>query len=117
MLTNNAAAALAFPIAHATATWPFGEPLEARLGDVELWDIENTSELRHPFHLRGTFFQVVDRDGAPEPYVAWRDTIPIGPLETVRIAVRYDAPGRWMFHCQIPEHAHMGMMGDLVVRE
>lgn len=97
------------------ATWPFGEPLEARLGDVEIWEVENTSELRHPFHVHGTFFQVVDRDGVPEPFVAWRDTMPIAPLETVRIALRYDAPGRWMFHCQIPEHAHMGMMGDLVV--
>ncbi len=46
---------------------------------------------------------------------AGKDTVPIGPGSTVRLAVRYDAPGHWLYHCQIPEHAHMGMMGDLFV--
>lgn len=99
------------------AVWPFGEPMEARFGETEVWEIQNASELRHPFHVHGTFFQVIDRDGVAETLVAWRDTMPIGPRETVRIALRYDAPGRWMFHCQIPEHAHMGMMADFIVRE
>ena len=22
----------------------------------------------------------------------------------------------WLYHCQVPEHAHMGMMGDLLVQ-
>ncbi len=99
------------------AIWPFGDPLEASYGDVEVWDVVNASDLRHPFHVHGTFFQIVDRDGVLERIVGWRDTMAIAPRETVRIAMRYDAVGRWMFHCQIPEHAHMGMMGDLVVRE
>lgn len=99
------------------AIWPFGEPLEASYGDVEVWEVVNTSDLRHPFHVHGTFFQIVDRNGVRDNVLGWRDTMGIAPLETVRIAMRYDALGRWMFHCQIPEHAHMGMMGDLVVRE
>lgn len=99
------------------AVWPFGEPMEARFGDTEVWEIQNVSDLRHPFHVHGTFFQVIDRDGVSEPITAWRDTIPIAPREIVRIALRYDAPGRWMLHCQIPEHAHMGMMADFIVRE
>jgi FtsP/CotA-like multicopper oxidase with cupredoxin domain len=28
-------------------------------------------------------------------------------------AVRYDAPGAWMRHCQTPEHADGGMMGEV----
>jgi FtsP/CotA-like multicopper oxidase with cupredoxin domain len=51
----------------------------------------------------------------PRPTRALEDTIGIGPNETARLAVRYTAPGDWMFHCQIPEHAERGMMGDLMV--
>jgi len=32
------------------------------------------------------------------------------------IAVKYTAPGAWMFHCHILEHAERGMMGHLHVR-
>ena len=35
--------------------------------------------------------------------------------ETLRFAVRYDAEGRWMYHCHILEHAERGMMGELEV--
>lgn len=97
--------------------WPFGDPIEARLGEVEVWEITSASDVRHPLHVHGTFFQVIDRDGIPEPVRGWRDTVAIGPLERLRIAVRYDTPGRWMYHCQIPEHAHMGMMADFIVSE
>ncbi|MDQ3034839.1 MAG: multicopper oxidase family protein [Myxococcota bacterium] len=97
------------------AVWPFGPALEARHGDVEVWQIANQSGLRHPFHLHGTFFQVLSRGDRAEQPLGWRDTMAIDARETVRIAVRYDALGRWMYHCQIPEHAHMGMMGDLIV--
>jgi FtsP/CotA-like multicopper oxidase with cupredoxin domain len=35
--------------------------------------------------------------------------------KTLRFAVRYGTPGRWMFHCHILEHAERGMMGELVL--
>ena len=66
-------------------------------------------------HLHGFFFQVLDRDGVPEPHVTWKDTVRIDGHSTIQLAVRLDAPGHWMFHCQIPEHAEGGMMGDLHV--
>jgi FtsP/CotA-like multicopper oxidase with cupredoxin domain len=42
----------------------------------------------------------------------WKDTINVPQLQTVRFAVKFDAPGRWMYHCHILEHAERGMMGE-----
>ena len=39
------------------------------------------------------------------------------PHTTIRLAVPYGELGMWMYHCQIPEHAERGMMGDLMVGE
>ena len=81
---------------------------------VEIWEIRNDSEMDHPFHLHGMFFQVLDGDVASTP-LAWKDTVNVPLDETVRFAVRYDAAGRWMYHCHILEHAERGMMGELEV--
>lgn len=97
--------------------WPFNTPIVAALGDLEVWSIENEGDGDHPFHLHGVFFQVLDRGGVPEPQVSWKDTVRIGPHETLRLAVRHETPGMWMYHCQIPEHAEGGMTGDLMVAE
>lgn len=97
--------------------WPFNEPIMARLGDVEVWSLENPGDGKHPFHLHGAFFHVLDRNGLPESEPAWKDTIDVDAHTTLRLAVRHETPGMWMYHCQIPEHAERGMMGDLIVAE
>jgi FtsP/CotA-like multicopper oxidase with cupredoxin domain len=97
--------------------WPLAPPLHVQLGATEVWEIVNDGEHDHPFHLHGMVFQVLDRDGREEPTLGWKDTVRVGPRGTTRIAVRYDAPGMWMYHCSIPEHGERGMMGDLHVME
>jgi FtsP/CotA-like multicopper oxidase with cupredoxin domain len=88
----------------------------APLGATEIWQIENLVGMDHPFHLHGFQFQVLDRDGVPEPFRAWKDTVNVRRHETVRFIVRYDDfPGRWMFHCHILDHEDHGMMGVLEV--
>jgi FtsP/CotA-like multicopper oxidase with cupredoxin domain len=96
--------------------WPLNTPVEVRLGDLEVWEVVNETDGDHPVHIHGHFMQVLDRDGVPEPRVGWKDTIVIGPRETLRAALVYDEPGMWMFHCQIPEHAERGMMADIDVQ-
>jgi FtsP/CotA-like multicopper oxidase with cupredoxin domain len=92
------------------------ESLRAKLGDVEEWSINNTTEMDHPFHLHGFRFQIVADGGVAPAFRAWRDTINVPAKTTVRIRVRFDEnPGTWMFHCHILEHAERGMMGELVV--
>jgi FtsP/CotA-like multicopper oxidase with cupredoxin domain len=97
--------------------WPLNTPVHVERDGVEIWELVNLGEHHHPFHLHGMPFQVLSIDGVPAPLLGWKDTVRIGPRGTTRIAVRYEAPGMWMFHCTIPEHAERGMMGDLHVME
>ncbi len=97
--------------------WPFNTPMEAMVGDLEVWSVENEADGDHPLHLHGVFFQILDRDGVAELHTTWKDTVSIGAHEVLRLAVRHETPGMWMFHCQIPEHAEGGMTGDLMVME
>ena len=89
----------------------------ARLGATEIWTIENIVAMDHPFHLHGFQFQVLDRNGVPEPFRSWKDTVNVPKHETVRVIVRFDDfPGKWMYHCHILDHEDHGMMGVLEVR-
>ncbi len=88
--------------------------IRARLGTTEIWEIQNVVGMDHPFHLHGFHFQVLDRDGVPEPYRSWKDTVNVPKHSSVRIIVRFDDfPGKWMYHCHILDHEDEGMMGIL----
>jgi FtsP/CotA-like multicopper oxidase with cupredoxin domain len=90
--------------------------VSTRLGATEIWEIENLVGMDHPFHLHGFQFQILDRDGVPEPFRSWKDVVNVRKHETVRFVVRYDDfPGQWMFHCHILDHEDHGMMGILDV--
>ncbi len=89
----------------------------SRLGATEIWTIENLVGMDHPFHLHGFQFQVLDRNGVPEPYRSWKDVVNVPKHETVRFIVRFDDfAGKWMFHCHILNHEDKGMMGILEVQ-
>jgi FtsP/CotA-like multicopper oxidase with cupredoxin domain len=89
-------------------------PLEAALGETQVWRIVNDSDFSHPFHLHGYFFQVQD----PSRVLEWKDTVNVPTKSEVTLAVRFDdRPGAWMYHCHILDHAEAGMMGTLVVRD
>ncbi|HEY0297266.1 MAG TPA: multicopper oxidase family protein [Bordetella sp.] len=93
--------------------------LTSRRDQVEVWTLQNFTDMDHPFHIHGTQFQVLDRrhEGATtaEPCLAWRDTVNLRPSETVRIATVQRSAGQRMFHCHILEHEDLGMMGLLQV--
>ncbi len=93
------------------------------LGDTEIWEISTNRAMMmqstgHPFHIHGTQFQILDRDGIkPKDYEkGWKDTVFVGTGETVRIIVRFKYTGMFMYHCHILEHEEAGMMGQLVVK-
>jgi bilirubin oxidase len=89
----------------------------ASLGTTEIWTIENLVGMDHPFHLHGFSFQVLDRNGVPDAFPKWEDTVNVPKHETVRFIVRFDDyAGKWMFHCHILDHENAGMMGVLEVR-
>lgn len=91
--------------------------LQARVGTLEVWDIVNPMGMDHPFHLHTFPFQVITRNGKPEPYRAWRDVVNVAAKETVRIAIPFRKyTGIFMYHCHILEHEDFGMMGQLQVK-
>jgi spore coat protein A len=84
---------------------------DPRLGEIEIWRF--ITDLHHPVHLHLDPFQVVARRGRnPGPYDAgWKDTIDIGPVDNVDVAVRFtDYTGRYLLHCHNLEHEDMAMM-------
>ena len=90
--------------------------VSARLGATEIWEVHNVVGMDHPFHLHGFQFQILDRNGVPEPFRHWKDTVNVPKKETVRFIVRFsDHPGKWMLHCHILDHEDQGMMGILEV--
>ena len=40
------------------------------VGDLQVWEIANTSLMDHPFHLHGFFFQVIEENGQTPAYKA-----------------------------------------------
>ena len=87
-----------------------------KVGELQVWDVVNDTQMDHPFHLHGFFFQVVEVNGRPPAFRSWEDTVNVPPRSRVRIAwMPDDRPGEWMYHCHILEHHASGMMGHFEV--
>ena len=87
-----------------------------RVGELQVWDVENSTLMDHPFHLHGFFFQVLSVDGKPPAWRSWEDVVNLPPKSTTRIAwMPDDRPGSWMYHCHILEHHQAGMMAHFDV--
>ena len=71
----------------------------------------------HPFHVHGTQFQVVSRNGEKPPpeESGYKDTVYVDVGEELVLKVRFKKEGLFMYHCHILEHEDRGMMGQFVV--
>ncbi|HET9655487.1 MAG TPA: multicopper oxidase domain-containing protein [Kineosporiaceae bacterium] len=61
-----------------------------------------------------------DPDTAARPYephevYGWKDVIRVDPGNVVSVAIRFDLPGRYVYHCHILEHEDTEMMRPFVV--
>lgn len=97
--------------------WPEVAPWTPASG-LNTFEVVNESEMDHPFHLHGFFFQVLSRNNEAEPIAkrAWKDTINVPAKSSLKAVARFDEPGRWLYHCHILEHAEGGMMGEVSIR-
>ncbi|MCU0533039.1 MAG: multicopper oxidase family protein [Hydrococcus sp. Prado102] len=87
---------------------------QVKLNTIEDWELINVDPDRmdHPFHLHINRFQIVSRNGQPEPYRAWKDTVLVRGGETVRIRIPFrNFTGKTVYHCHILDHEDLGMMG------
>ena len=101
---------------------------EIRLGDTEIWEIENRDgggmgmmmNQPHNFHVHAVQFRILDINGEPPPAHTdgWKDTVMVWPGDRVRIIARFDSyPGIFMYHCHLLEHEDNGMMGQFAIVE
>jgi bilirubin oxidase len=91
------------------------------LDNTEIWQIANSGNFSHPFHLHDVEFNLISRNGAIPPAAeqGWKDVVLVKAHETVRFVTKFsdfaDAAHPYMFHCHIALHEDEGMMGQFVV--
>jgi FtsP/CotA-like multicopper oxidase with cupredoxin domain len=95
------------------ATYPNVPTIDASLDALTHFEVVNKSEMDHPFHIHGVFFQLLSTNGVATAAnrLANKDTIIVPQKSTIDLAARFEIPGTWMYHCHILEHAENGMMG------
>ncbi len=97
-------------------------------GDTEIWNFVNKSGMIHPMHLHLVNFQVLSRHrnfedevldlGVDDNETGWKDTVRVGPYETVRVIAKFEGKGKpegadfeyFPYHCHILEHEDHEMM-------
>ncbi len=99
------------------AVFPDVPPVMVGNGELRVLEVKNDSEMDHPFHLHGFFFQVLEKNGVHQPLESMgnKDTIIVPMKSSMKLVSRFDEPGHWMYHCHILEHAEGGMMGEIHV--
>lgn len=103
-------------------SFPYTQPIAAKLGDRIRIRYMNEGLMIHPMHLHGLPQLVFAKDGfnLPTPFMC--DTLNIAPGERYDVLVECTEPGLWAFHCHILTHAEsrdgmFGMVTVLVVEE
>lgn len=113
--------------ANATVAEAYG-PLSFVLEHMDVVDIvvKNGDAGKHPFHIHGHKFQIVERSSdfkSTDPSVITkanmtnplqRDTIQIESGGSATIRVIADNPGVWFFHCHIEWHLEVGLAVQFV---
>jgi FtsP/CotA-like multicopper oxidase with cupredoxin domain len=75
-------------------------------GEVLRLVITNNSMMRHPMHLHGHDFRVINSQGE---YAPLKNVLDIMPMETDTIEFAANQTGNWFFHCHILFHMMAGM--------
>jgi FtsP/CotA-like multicopper oxidase with cupredoxin domain len=68
--------------------------------------LDNASMMRHPMHLHGHDFRVLNGQGE---YAPLKNIIDIMPMETDTLEFNANVEGDWFFHCHILYHMMSGM--------
>lgn len=95
--------------------------LRQEQGVTEVWEVYNKKDMMggmiHPFHIHGTQFKVISRDGKEVGLneQGLKDSILVNPGEKVKILVTFPEKGVYVFHCHILEHEDNGMMGQIEI--
>lgn len=75
-------------------------------GEIVRITLYNNSMMRHPMHLHGHDFRVINGQG---DYAPLKNVLDIMPMETNVLEFEANADGDWFFHCHILYHMKAGM--------
>ncbi len=75
-------------------------------GEIVRITLYNNSMMRHPMHLHGHDFRVINGQGE---YAPLKNVLDIMPMETNIIEFEANLEGDWFFHCHILYHMMAGM--------
>lgn len=82
------------------------DKIPVKKGEVLRITLYNNSMMRHPMHLHGFDFRVINGQGA---YAPLKNVLDIMPMETNIIEFEAREEGDWFFHCHILYHMMAGM--------
>jgi len=92
-------------------------------GNTEIWQITNSTNFGHPFHIHDVQFYTLSVNGsaAPAYQQGWKDVILVEANATVKFIAKFtdysDTLHPYMFHCHIALHEDEGMMGQFIVQD
>ncbi len=95
--------------------WPDADKAEFEIGKPVKIQFTNNSTRLHPMHLHGVFFRVLAANGNMKVEPFTRDTVLVGPRQTIVVGFVPEHDGIWLTHCHIQAHAESGMMTTIKV--
>ncbi|MDF3079136.1 MAG: copA 3 [Sphingobacteriaceae bacterium] len=88
------------------------DKIPVKKGEILRITLHNNSMMRHPMHLHGFDFRVLNGQGENAPL---KNVLDIMPMETDTIEFLANTEGDWFFHCHILYHMMAGMNRVLAV--
>ncbi len=82
------------------------DKIQIKKGEIVRITMYNNSMMRHPMHLHGHDFRVINGQG---DYAPLKNVMDIMPMETNVIEFEANMEGDWFFHCHILYHMMAGM--------
>lgn len=82
------------------------DKIPVKKGEVLRITLYNNSMMRHPMHLHGFDFRIINGQGDYSPL---KNVMDIMPMETNVIEFEANREGDWFFHCHILYHMMAGM--------
>jgi len=82
------------------------DKIQVKKGEILRIKLINNSMMRHPMHLHGFDFRVLNENGFQAPL---KNVLDIMPMETDIIEFAANTEGDWFFHCHILYHMMAGM--------
>lgn len=102
---------------------------EGRIDDTQpvdeayVWRVINMDSeggsMVHNFHVHGTQFRVIARDGKipPKNEMGWKDTVALSAGEEVHLLIKFPIASMYMYHCHNFAHENNGMMQHIQITD